>query len=365
MGKIYKCSACGQSANMELYDKACPNCGAGRDKMSLSKDFTKGPQALIQGVIEFVKNKKNRPILFVIALVLGFLLFQLCSKDESRYDNADRYRLQLEISSDSNGVKFLVTKLNGAKPETNTRKFFKKTITKIILNGEEITYSELEKNDFIYYPCKAGLLPFDIKSKQNLEYSQRIIDLEFEKPNNKAKCNPLDLYAKPLITDQGCDYLISWKGNKSELMVSWNGVNGNYSTDLTKSRSELGSTFDVWYYARGFEYEKRPFLENGTYIPPCKPGLTALEFKEAFDKLGRSPANSALTTEIKNMCSSNVVPNLDNQKEASLDGLIQAMYSQADEADAEGSKVIFECVASSIRIQNGKVVSFEVRSRKL
>jgi hypothetical protein len=364
MGKIYTCFACGQSANMELYDKVCPNCGAGREKMSLSKDFTKGPEIFIQGIIEFVKNKKNRPILFVITLVLVFLLFQLCSKDEPSNDGVDRYRLQLEITSDSNGVKFLVTKLNGAKLETNTRKFFKKTITKVKLNGEEITYSELEKNDFIYYPCKAGLLPFDIKSKQNLEYSQAIIDLEFEKPNNKAKCNPLDLNMKPLIIDQGCDYLISWKGNKSVLIVSWNGVNGNYTKDLRKSRSELGSTFDVWYYASGFENDKRPFLENGSYIPPCKPGLTAIEFKEAFDKLGLAPANSALTTEIKNMCSSNVAPRLDNQKEASLDGLIQAIYSQADEADAEGSKVIFECVESSIRIENGKVVSFEVRSKR-
>lgn len=362
MGKIYKCSACGQSANMELYDKACPNCGAGRDKMSLSKDFTKGPEALIEGVIEFVKNKKNRPVLFVIALVLGFLLFQLCSKDEHRDD--DEYRLQLEITPDTTGVKFLVTRLDKPKSETNTRKFFNKAIAKVTLNGEEITYTELEKNDFIYYPCKPGLLPFDVKPKKNLEYSQRIIDLKFESPNNKAKCNPLEIYSKPIIVEQGCNYVISWKGNKSDLRISWTGETGSYGKAMAKNRSELGSTFDVWYYAIGFESDKRSFVENGSYIPSCKPGLTALEFKEAFDKLGRSPANSGLTTEIKNMCSSNVVPTLGNQKEASLDGLIQAMYSQADEADAEGSKVIFECVGSSVRIVNGKVVSFEVRSRR-
>jgi hypothetical protein len=366
MGKIYKCSACGQSANLALYDKACPNCGAGRDKMSLSKDFTKGPVALIQGVIGFVKNKKNRPILFVIALVLGFLLFKDCSKEKFKDENTAQYELKLEITPDKNGVKFIVSKKNGIKSESNTSEFFKKAIKKVVLNGKEITYADLEKNDFIYYPCDEGVKSFVVtpKDKKKFVFSNGNIELEFESPNKKANCNPLDIYSNPLIVDQGCDFLIHWMGNKSDLWVSWTGVNGKYSKDLTKNRLELGSKFDVWYYASGFENDKRPFLDNGSYIPTCKPGLTTREFKEAFDKLGRSPANSGLTTEIKNMCSSNVIPSLDNQKEASLDGLIQAMYSQADEAKAESSKVTFECIESSIKIVNDKVVSFEVRSNK-
>lgn len=370
MGKIYKCSACGQSANMELYDKACPNCGANRDKMSLSKDFTKGPQALIAGAIEFVKNKKNRPVLFVTTLILVFLLFQLCSEKQKKDEN---YTLYLEPIHEGNGVRFLIKTESKSKNEATTREYFDDIIDTIELSRKKISYAELKKNKFVYYPCESGKLPFKIRLKRGKNVTiipeNSTVTLDFEIISENAKCNPLVLYPIPTIQEKAsCTHHFIWNGDKSLLRISWEGENGNYENQLIKKSSELGKIYSVWYYAVGFENEKYPVAINGSPIKPCLLSLNKdsihQEFITTFNTLGMNPNNSKsaeLTFLVKNKCSDNVTVILNGQEESSIEGLFQIMKSVADEAIAIGKRTTFICKTVTLANDN-KATKVEIES---
>jgi|GEM_PF-4542588 len=371
MAKPYNCSSCGQTAQLELFDKNCPNCGADRDKMVFVKDYTSGFQNLIGGMTEFVKNKKNRPILIMAALILGFLLFQLCRNEPTTLPQQN-LSLRLAPTASGNGVEFIFTLEKSTKKGIKEAKHFTKAVRKVLVNNEELSLAELEDNNFIYYPCKEGTLSFVLEAKggktiNSLPIYTEVKSLSFSKADKMAICNPLNEYPKPTIEENQCVLMFAWQGNKSNLRVSWNGVDGSYSKSMSKKSSALDNTFDVWYYAVGFENEKQSFLGNGTIVPQCIVGLTDTEirakFLDAFKQLGKSPnaSNSAdLTPEIKGMCSASILLTLDGQKESSINGLFQAMKNQADEAEVENSKIWFECVESSIKIANGKVISFDV-----
>ncbi len=371
MAKPYKCSSCGQTAQLELFDKNCPNCGADRDKMIFVKDYTSGFQNLIGGMTEFVKNKKKRPILIIAALILGFLLFQLC-RNEPTILTQQNLILRLAPTASGNGVAFIFTLQNSTKKA----KHFKKVVHKVLVNNEELSIAELEDNNFIYYPCKEGALSFVLEAKGGktinfLSNFTEVKSLSFSKADKMAICNPLNEYSKPTIDEKKCVLIFSWQGNKSDLRVSWNGVNGSYSKSMSKNSSALDNTFDVWYYAVGFENEKQPYFGNGTIVPPCIVGLTDAAiramFLQAFNQLGKrqnDPNSASLTPQIKSMCSPSIEPRLDNQKETSIDGLFQEMKNQAGEAAVDSSKIWFDCVESSIKIADGKVIAFDVISIK-
>lgn len=320
------------------------------------------------------KLKFNPKISLAIFTLLITINFQGCNTDDSGENNLS---LEIEvIDPNQNAIVFHFEMDNPENSSKPSRSLIRDYVKKIYVNNDEIDFDVLEQNNYTYYPCKKGTLTFTVEANDRKtinylpEYTE-VIALEFSSIHEKAKCNTLTDYPQPTIEDKGCLLQFKWKGKNEDIRVSWNGINGTYTKTFSKNANELGEKFDVWYFLAGKEEKKEPYFANGTFVPKCKSNLPPENLKEEFiaefKKLGKSPnsANSAtLTTAIKMMCSSNISPVLDGKKESSIEGLFQSMKNQADDAEAENGKIWFECVENSVKISQGKVIGFEVKTRR-
>ena len=234
------------------FTTTCPECG------STNIEVVKKDGGLFRKIKEWILN--NKPLASVICVILLLFLFRNCqdtkSKDDLITNDNSIYKLDWQENSDHIAV-FLEDK-NEKKPYSLS-KFSWLELSASIIDNDGVEYLvSINKNKI--FRCTKGALTikwkYDKKRLNSLHQAgYKTYDDDYDLiTSNSNNCIPI-IEVNSVESDV-CSKTIFVKVNpkvlSSDILVSINGKNGDYSVKKSRSFPQDASSFDVWIYHKDF-----------------------------------------------------------------------------------------------------------------
>ena len=256
---MYKCNDCDHVFMGSDFTTTCPECG------SINIEVVKKSDGILRKIKEWIAN--NKPLASVICVILLLFLFRNCNDDENSKENLISnekivYKLELEERGDHIAV-FLK---DADKEPYSFSKFSWLELSASIIDENGVEYLVSLDNNKIYY-CMKGVLTIKWKYDRTRlnSLNQKGFATYYEEsdvnPSNSQSCIPIikvndvtsDLCSKRIYVN------VDPKVLSSDILVSINGKNGDYSLKKSRSFPEEVSNFDVWIYHKDFPNYKYPY----------------------------------------------------------------------------------------------------------
>ena len=257
---MYKCNDCGHVFMGSDFTTTCPECG------STNIEVVKKSGGFFDKIKEWIFN--NKPLASVICVIFLLFLFSNSQDNEQSKDNLiSNDKIVYKLSLEERGGHIAVFLKDADKEEPYSfSKFSWLKLSASIIDDNGVEYLVSIDNNKIYY-CMKGVLTikwkYDKKRLNSLNQSGfATYDEESDlNPSNSQSCIPIikvndvtsDLCSKKIYVN------VDPKVLSSDILISINGKNGDYSHKNSRSFPEEVSNFDVWIYHKDFPNYKYPY----------------------------------------------------------------------------------------------------------
>ena len=248
---MYKCNDCDHVFMGSDFTTTCPECG------STNIEVVKKDGGLFRKIKEWILN--NKPLASVICVILLLFLFRNCQDQTSSGITNDNsiYKFEWQVNSDHIAV-FLKDE-NGKKQPYSLSKFSWLELSASIIDNDGVEYLvSINKNKIFY--CTKGVLTikwkYDKKRLNSLDQAgYKTYDDDYDLITSNSK-NCIPIIEVNSVESDVCSKTIFVKVNpkvlSSDILVSINGKNGDYSVKKSRSFPKEVSSFDVWIYHKDF-----------------------------------------------------------------------------------------------------------------
>lgn len=255
---MYKCNDCGHVFMGSDFTTTCPECG------STSIEVVKKPGGLFDKTKEWILN--NKPLASVICIILLLFLFRNCKNDEQSKDNLiSNDKIVYKLSLFERGDHIEVSLKDSENKESSSipyspSKFSWLDLSASIIDENGIEYLVSINNNKISY-CIKGVLTIKWKydKKRLSPLNQSGFSTYDEESSNLISSNSQNCLPLIKVNDVSSDLCnktiyvnVDPKLLSSEILVSINGKNGDYSVKKSRSFPKKVSNFDVWIYHKDF-----------------------------------------------------------------------------------------------------------------
>jgi len=256
---MYKCNDCDDVFMGSDFTTICHECG------STNIEVIKKSGGFFEKIKEWITS--NKPLASVICVILLLFLFRNCKDNEQSKDNLIlNDKIIYKLSFEERGDHIAVFLKDTDEEPYSFSKFSWLKLSASIIDENGIEYLVSINNNKISYCMKGALTikwKYDKKKLNSLNQSGfATYDEESDlNPSNSNNCIPIvkvndvssDLCNKKIHVN------VYPKVLSSDILVSINGKNGDYSLKKSRSFPEEVSNFDVWIYHKDFPNYKYPY----------------------------------------------------------------------------------------------------------
>ena len=250
---MYKCNDCDHVFMGSDFTTTCPECG------STNIEVVKKDGGLFGTIKEWILN--NKPLASVICVILLLFLFRNCQDQPSSGITKDISIYKFVWKPMEDHIAVLLKDENGKIQPYSLSKFSWLELSASIIDDDGVEYLvSINKNKI--FRCTKGTLTikwkYDKKRLNSLDQAGYKTydddDLEGVATSNSNNCIPI-IEVNSVESDV-CSKTIFVKVNpkvlSSDILVSINGKNGDYSVKKSRSFPKEVSSFDVWIYHKDF-----------------------------------------------------------------------------------------------------------------